>query len=172
MKSDLARLLLHPVRQRIVQQLILNGALTVGQLADALTDVPRATLYRQVRMLLDAQLIQVTAQKAVRGATQRTYGICREKMAALSQGDGALLIQQMLFGLAGAFARYFKNPDADPVGDMLFVSSCTLMLSDEEFAQLTQTIGQAYEKVLRNQPRPDRRARLLTMISAPGGEKG
>ena len=57
MKSDLARLLLHPVRQRIVQQLILNGALTVGQLADALTDVPRATLYRQVRMLLDAQLI-------------------------------------------------------------------------------------------------------------------
>jgi hypothetical protein len=86
-------------------------------------------------------------------------------------GDGALLIQQMLFALPELLPGILKIRTLTR-GGYAFVSSCSLMLSDEEFAQLTQTIGQAYEKVLRNQPRPDRRARLLTMISSPGGEKG
>ena len=44
---------LHPVRLRIAQAFLGARALTTGQLADALADVPTATLYRQVATLVE-----------------------------------------------------------------------------------------------------------------------
>lgn len=49
-----ADLLLHPVRMRIVQQLIAGDPQAILQLAQRLGDVPQATLYRHMKLLLEA----------------------------------------------------------------------------------------------------------------------
>ena len=51
MKS--AEILLHPVRMRIWQAFLGDRALTVSDLRAELTDVPSASLYRQVGVLVD-----------------------------------------------------------------------------------------------------------------------
>ena len=63
---------LHPVRWRIVQALA-GGAQTVAEMASQLDGVPQATLYRQIRVLQDAELIAVADEKPVRGVVERTY---------------------------------------------------------------------------------------------------
>src|SRR4051794_25170391 len=68
-----AELLLHPVRLRIVQAFLGDRELTTGRLHELLPDVSTATLYRQVTTLSDAGVLEVTEERRVRGAAERTY---------------------------------------------------------------------------------------------------
>ena len=49
-----ANLLLHPVRLRILKAFVGDRALTTGQLAAEMPDIPAGTLYRHVERLADA----------------------------------------------------------------------------------------------------------------------
>lgn len=68
-----ADLLLHPVRLRIVQAFLGDRALTTTQLVAELDDVPAGSLYRHVALLTKAGVLQVVAERRVRGAVERTY---------------------------------------------------------------------------------------------------
>ena len=68
-----ADLLLHPVRLRIVKAFLGERALTTSQLAEELKDVPSGSLYRHVALLVKAGVLQVVAERRVRGAVERTY---------------------------------------------------------------------------------------------------
>ena len=68
-----ADLLLHPVRLRIVKAFLGERALTTTQLAAELDDVPSGSLYRHVALLTKAGVLQVVAERRVRGAVERTY---------------------------------------------------------------------------------------------------
>ena len=68
-----ADLLLHPVRLRIVQAFLGERPLTTSQLAAELSDVPAGSLYRHVALLTKAGVLQVVAERRIRGATERTY---------------------------------------------------------------------------------------------------
>ena len=68
-----ADLLLHPVRLRIVKAFLGDRALTTSQLAAELDDVPAGSLYRHIARLTKAGVLQVVAERRVRGAVERTY---------------------------------------------------------------------------------------------------
>src|SRR6516164_8960498 len=68
-----ADLLLHPVRLRIVKAFLGDRALTTSQLAAELDDVPAGSLYRHVALLTRAGILQVVAERRIRGAVERTY---------------------------------------------------------------------------------------------------
>ena len=72
-----AELLLHPVRLRIMQAFLGDRALTTSQLSAELSDVPAASLYRHVARLVRANVLQVVAERQVRGAVERTYVLRR-----------------------------------------------------------------------------------------------
>ena len=52
MSRDFADVIMNPVRQRIAQYLILHRTGTVSEIAAALSDVPRPSLYRHMNVLL------------------------------------------------------------------------------------------------------------------------
>src|ERR1700678_4169073 len=81
-----ADLLLHPVRLRIVKAFLGDRALTTSQLAAELSDVPPGSLYRHVALLTKAGVLQVVAERRVRGATERTYAM-RLVAAQLQPGE-------------------------------------------------------------------------------------
>ncbi|MDO5844174.1 MAG: helix-turn-helix domain-containing protein [Methanocorpusculum sp.] len=151
--KDLTDVIMNPVRQRISQYLILNKTGTVNEIANELSDVPRPSIYRHVKRLLDAELIEVVEEKQIRGVVEKTYSLVHPKTDEFTNSDIALLIQHSLMSIAGNFAQYFKNEKADPVKDMLSVSTSTLLLSDAELMEFFGKIGNVYNEVIQNKPR-------------------
>ena len=66
-------LLAHPVRMRIVHALR-GRELTTGQLCELLPDVSKAMVYRHVEALATGEVLEVAAERRVRGAVERTFG--------------------------------------------------------------------------------------------------
>jgi DNA-binding transcriptional ArsR family regulator len=87
-------LLFHPVRYRIIRHLS-GDELTTYQLAAQMPDVPRSSIYRHLKFLLDAQFVVVTDSREVNGITEKVYGvspdnvhqITTEEFAQLSRAD-------------------------------------------------------------------------------------
>ena len=167
MDRDFVEIILNPVRQRVVQYLLINGKGTVAQIGRALSDVPRASLYRHVNLLLESGCIQVTEERAVRGAVERTYALVEKPMGDPGLEDVARLMQGMIARVQLSFARYFARPDADPVRDGLGISSSVLMLTDGELKEMLGRIGAVYNDYIQNGPGEGRRARNILWIVAP-----
>jgi Helix-turn-helix domain len=104
-----ADLLLHPVRLRIVKAFLGDRALTTGQLAAELDDVPAGSLYRHVALLTSAGVLQVVAERRVRGAVERTYTL-RQFAARISPVEAAAMTAEEH---AQAFIVYVAGMLAD-----------------------------------------------------------
>ena len=167
MGRDFADVIMNPVRQRIAQYLILHRTGTVSEIAAALSDVPRPSLYRHMNVLLEAGCIEVVAQKSVRGAVERTYALVEQPMGNPSQLEVAGLIHGVLTSVMASFARYFSHGDVDPQKDLLSVSSSTLRLSDQEMMEMLQRIGGVFNDYIQNAPGGERKPRNIVFISAP-----
>lgn len=167
MNRDFADVIMNPVRQRIAQYLLLHKTGTVNEIAAALSDVPRPSLYRHVNVLLEAGCIEVVSEKSIRGAVERTYALVEQPMGEPSQQDVGAMVHGILTTVMAGFARYFARPDADPQKDLLSVSSSTLMLSDGEMMEMLQRIGAVFNDYIQNKPGGERRPRNILFISAP-----
>ena len=89
MATSAADLILHPVRLRIVLETAAED-LTAGELGRRLPDIPQATLYRHLTALAEAGVLQVVAERRVRGGVERTFRLVPGK-AGLSPADAASL---------------------------------------------------------------------------------
>src|SRR6266540_1222292 len=139
-----ADLLLHPVRLRIVQAFLGDRALTTSALSAELADVPTASLYRHVARLVDAGVLQVVAERRVRGALERTYvlrvaaaSIGLDQIAAMSADEHRQAFMAFVAGLLGDFDRY---------------------------------LARVLQPRLANPPAPGRKRRILGTILLPGEE--
>ncbi|WP_274309939.1 helix-turn-helix domain-containing protein [Solibacillus daqui] len=70
-------ILMHPVRIKISQALLRNRehGLTPLEMVKILKDVPQATLYRQLQILVDAGIISVIQEKKVKSVSEKYYAI-------------------------------------------------------------------------------------------------
>lgn len=105
-----AELLLHPVRLRILKAFLGDRALTTTQLAAELNDVPAGSLYRDVALLTKAGVLQVVAERRVRGAVERTY-MLRILAAQVGLGEAAAMTtderaQAFMAFVAGLLAEF------------------------------------------------------------------
>ena len=71
MGKDYIDILLNPVRQRIIQALMIRKEATSAQILEQLKDVSRASLYRHIKVLLDAGIIQEVKEETRRGAEEK-----------------------------------------------------------------------------------------------------
>lgn len=170
-KKNLADVIMNPVRQRIAQYLLIHETGTTAAIGQELSDIPPASLYRHMKVLLEAGCIEIESEKKVRGVTEKTYRLVQNPMGDVNNQDVAMLIQTSLLSIVSNFQRYFAKEMADPQKDLLSVSTSTLMLSDEEFMQVLQKIGSAIHEVINNKPEEGRKPRSITFISAPVGEE-
>jgi Helix-turn-helix domain len=168
---DSVDLLLHPVRLRIIQAFLGDRALTTSQLRAELSDVPAASLYRHVGRLERAGVLQVVAERRVRGAVERTY-VLRLAAASLSQDDIAAMspdehrqaFMAFVAGLLSAADRYFDRADFDPIHDLSSYRMAGLWLDDSEYTALLQDLVRVIAPRLANAPRKGRRRRILATV--------
>jgi DNA-binding transcriptional ArsR family regulator len=172
-----ADLLLHPVRLRIVQAFLGDRALTTSQLRAELSDVPPASLYRHVARLERAGVLQVVAERRVRGAIERTYVLRAaaamvgpDQAAAMSPEDHRQAFMAFVAGLMAAADRYFARPGFDMLTDRTTYRLMGLWLDDEEYAALLADWYRVLAPRLANAPRKGRRRRILATVLLLGDD--
>jgi hypothetical protein len=168
-----AELLLHPVRLRIVQAFLGDRALTTGGLGELLPDVPTATLYRQVAVLADAGVLEVTAERRVRGAAERTYrlrveaaSVDADEAARLSPEDHRRAFTTFVARLLGDFDHYLDRGDVDPGRDRVGYRQAALHLTDDELDELVADLRAVITPRMALPPE-GRVRRLLTTVLLP-----
>ncbi len=166
-----ADLLLHPVRLRIVQAFLGDRALTTAQLRGELPDVPPASLYRHVAMLMKAGVLSVAAERRVRGATERTYvmrtaaaSISLEEIESMSREEHRHAFMAYIAGLLADFDRYLEREQFDPLRDGVGYRLAGLWLDDAEYAEFVRDLVRVIQPRAANAPQADRRRRILATI--------
>ena len=171
MKDSKADLILHPVRIRIIQTLAGKERLTAQQMSEALPDVPQASLYRHIKKLADAGFITVVNQTPIRGTVEKTYALAEnkeqitpEELRNMTKEQHMDYFLRFMAAVMGDFERYVSQKGFDFEKDGAGYRQVTLFLSDEEFKEFVQKMGNIIMEVLPNVPSKERRARTLTSI--------
>lgn len=156
---------MNPVRQRIIQYLLVHERGTVKEMKQKLTDIPSASLYRHVKILNEHSFITVAEEHRIRGTVESVYEINKEALE-VDDEDGTV-VQMALFRLCASFAKYFKSGNADPRKDMLMLTSCTLTLTDEDFMKFLTELNDVAAKYMTKPVTDQSRSRQITLVSSP-----
>jgi DNA-binding transcriptional ArsR family regulator len=169
-----ADLLLHPIRLRIIKAFLGDRALTTGQLAQELDDVPVASLYRHIARLLRAGVLQVVAEQRIRGAVERTYTLRTaaaqlqpDEVAAMTPEDHDHAFTAFIAGALADFDRYVATGAADLARDGAGYRMAAVWLSDTEYIEFLQGLAALLQPRLANAPSGGRRRRMLYGIVLP-----
>lgn len=166
-------ILLHPVRLRIV---LAFGPeqLTTAQIAERLPDVAHATLYRHVSTLADAGVLEVVAERRVRGGIERTYALVAGAVnigpdQATTMSKDELLRGFVVFAgaMIEAFGRYLDHPSADLGEDPVAFRQAAIWLDDAERADLVDRLRDAFVPYLENEPTTERERLLVNTVLIP-----
>jgi DNA-binding transcriptional ArsR family regulator len=173
-----ADLLLHPVRLRIVKAFLGDRALTTTQLAAELGDVPAGSLYRHIALLTEAGVLQVVAERRVRGAVERTYTlrlyaaqIQPGEVAAMTTDEHAQAFMAYVAGLLADFDRYLEAGVPDPLRDGAAYRVAAMWLTEAEFADFVRELQELAQPRLANAPGKGRRRRMLYSVLLPAPDQ-
>lgn len=169
-----ADLLLHPVRLRIVKTFLDGRALTTGQVAAELDDVPAGTVYRHMARLATAGVLQVVSERRVRGAVERTYclqfaaaRIDPREVAAMTAEEHGQAFMAYVAGMLADADRYLAGPHPDPIRDGADYRAGAMWLTDAEFATFVRDLATVVQPRIAHGPGNGRRRRLLYGVVLP-----
>ncbi|WP_166805807.1 helix-turn-helix domain-containing protein [Jeotgalibacillus sp. R-1-5s-1] len=144
MKSK-ADLIMHPVRMKIIQHLA-KGPATVSELLEWLEGVPQATLYRHLNALKKGDILTITQERQVRGATEKTYALMEkgsrvtpEEGAAMSKDEHVKLFMTFFANLLTQTEDFFSG-EVDLTKDIYGFGQVDLYLTDEEWEKLREDL--------------------------------
>ena len=166
---EMVEIVMNPVRQRIFQYFLLHETGTVKELRKALPDVPSASLYRHVKILMDNSILMVVGENRIRGTVESIYQLNKDALTIEDESGNA--VQMSLLNIGASFARYFSGGSADPRKDMLLFTNCTLVLTDEEFSRFFSEINEVALKYMKAEPIAGSKTRQITLISSPADEQ-
>lgn len=166
---EIAEVVMNPIRQRIFQYFLLHETGTVKELKKAFPDIPNASLYRHIKILADHSILIVVGENRIRGTVESVYRLNKDALATEDESGNA--VQMSLLSICASFARYFAGGNADPKRDMLLLTNCTLLLTDEEFSGFLSEINEIVLRHMKAETTEGSKTRQITLISAPTNEQ-
>lgn len=172
-----AKLILHPVRMKIVQTLIGKKELNVQQMQARLKEVPQATLYRHLNKLLEAEVIQVVKENQIRGTVEKIYSLKEheqsniEDVQKLSRDEHLHLFLTFMTHVLGQYEAYLQQDEIDLVEDGVSFRQAMIYLTDQERQEFFTELSQVFMKVIENEPTSERRALNISTIMIPDPKK-
>lgn len=168
--------LVHPVRLRIVAEFC-GRELTSRQLADALPDIPQATLYRQIRMLLEAAVLEVTSRTPTGGAIERTYRVAEgagripaSELATLTREQHLEYFSVFVASLVDALSdRLHRGTLDDLLTAGLTYNRTVVHLSDEERDRFGAELQVLINRIIDVPPGEGRSRYTLASVVIPHG---
>jgi DNA-binding transcriptional ArsR family regulator len=172
-----AKLILHPVRMKIVQTLIGNKELNVQQISTRLKEVPQATLYRHLNKLLEAEVLKVVKENQIRGTIEKIYALNehelsnKEDLEKVSKDEHLNLFLTFMTHLLGQYESYLQQDEIDLIKDGVSYRQAMVYLSDQEFQEFITELSQVFKKVMDNEPSNERTVRHISTICIPDAKK-
>ncbi len=148
--------------------------LTTTHLLARMPEVSKATMYRQVSLLVEGGLLEVESEQRVGGTIERSYrlrgpsaAISADMASSASLEDYRRAFVTAMTALLGEFNAYLDRGHADPTADAVGFRQHALWLSPNERDELISEMRQAIVPRLSNEPAPGRRQHLLSPILFP-----
>jgi DNA-binding transcriptional ArsR family regulator len=152
---------------RIIHILATTKNLTATDLSEKIGDVPRTTLYRHVKILLDHEILTIVSEKKVRGSLERTLDLNVEAFARNNSLENApRQIFSFLMNKYASFHAYLNGERSETQKQTIFCNNTILMLDDGEFNQFLLELRDLLNKYNLEYMK-GRRARDISVISTP-----
>lgn len=171
-----ADLILHPVRFRILETLI-GESLTTQEIADRLVDVPKSSIYRHVKQLLDSRMIAIDDARPVRGVLEKTYRLDQpirlgvEEMAGMSPEEHVQYFRTYVMTLVQGFSNFVNSAAVDNKIDMQShragYTEAFVFGTTEELDQVFAVINQALMALATNANGEGRHKHKFAIITHP-----
>lgn len=163
---DTAKLILNPARLRIMQYIRLHGSVRTSDIVEYLKDIPRATVYHHVKILEDNKIIEVVQENRVRGTLEKVYSMC-ENDTPMEKETSVALSTAFHMGLMQEMNEYLSSNNPDCKRDQVWFTTGLLFITDDEYRNLVQDIGNLLKPYIGRNPDSGRPLRKLSIISAP-----
>lgn len=167
----------NPVKCKLLLEIHAQGQTTAKHLSDALEDIPQATLYRNLKKMLNDGILKVVEETQVRGTLEKTYALAcnltEDFETILNNNSGTLYMQafmQYFLGFAKQFRAYCQTPDINIKEDMSGFSLSHLYLSDDELTELIKAISALIGAAEKNTPKEGRKLRTIGVVVSPPGD--
>jgi DNA-binding PadR family transcriptional regulator len=166
--------MVHPIRMKIIQEVIKRKTATVKDIADSLSDVPPASLYRQINKLVSDNVLEISAENKVRGTLEKVYRIKfnpYEELNRLTEEPNPEQILNLFYNfsmtLLADFQSYISKENVNPEKDGVGFRSYPLYLTDGELAEMLAEMREPIIKRIENKPSPERKLRKLSTVITP-----
>jgi len=171
-----ADLVIHPARLRILQELS-RGALTTQEIANNLPSVPKSSIYRHLKLLLEGEMVEVVETRLVNGIQEKVYGmlappiLSEEDLAHTSPEDHLRYFTTFVATILRGFADYIGSSldtAAIPLAeDRVGYQETLFYATQEEMDSFATNLNKAFEPLLANKPGKERIKRKLVTITHP-----
>jgi len=134
--------LMHPVRMKILQALMhtTEDGLSTLEMISVIKDVPQATLYRHIQILVDENVIKIVKERKVRSITEKFYAlnegaakIDAEEWSKLTKKQKLNYISYYQLALLSQYQNYLNLFEEDYVDDSATFSLLDLSLTKDQF---------------------------------------
>jgi len=165
--------IINPIRMRIIQTLVTNKELSTQQISEYLPDVPQATLYRHLHVLVHAEVIKTVQENKKRGTVERIYALSEdasftdEDVGKISRDEHFQYFFSFVTTLMSGFGDYLKRGHIDMANDGVTYRQANIYLSDKELQDLMVSISTLIVKQIDNKPIEGRTLRSISNIVIP-----
>jgi len=165
--KDINDIMLNPIRMRIIQAAVASHNITATNICKKMADIPRTTVYRHIKILIENNILSIVSEKKIRGSMERTLAFNSQEIASHNSIEQATQNAfAFLMNRYTRFERFFKSEKADPAKERIFLNNTIFMATDEEFDNLLielQALFQKYDLEYAQNRKP----RDISIISAP-----
>lgn len=172
-----ADVILHPVRMRVIQSLI-KRSLTSQELMEWLPDIPQATLYRHLKVLLESEMVYIFDERRIKGTVERTYAVNHQQTtisakdaSQLSKEDHLKYFITFTMDLVRGVEEYLQHDEYDMQKDGFGYRQADLYLDDQELKDFTDELATVIKKYNQNEPNHQRCRRTLSTVLIPGHDR-
>jgi len=173
MTEKRAELILHPVRYRILQALV-DCELTTQQISEDLAGIPTSSIYRHLKILLAAGMVEIADTNQVKGIEERVYRlsgrphIMQEELAEYSKEEIKRYFAAYLSFLLNGFSTYVDTEDALDMGrDHAGYTDAIIHATPEEFDELGKALNQLLAPYIQSKPGKGKQRQVISIISFP-----
>ncbi|SHI46560.1 Helix-turn-helix domain-containing protein [Clostridium cavendishii DSM 21758] len=175
MEDKRIEVFMHPIRIKILHELIKKDRVTNKEILESFKGVPKSTLYKHISKLLNEGIIEVVHEKNIKNNFDKIYKIKInpiEEIEKLVQEKDSQKIINLFYNFTMTLladvlkddSRNIENLDKSCVG----VRSYPIYLSDEEVLELMGEIRMSILKRLNNKATEKRKLRKLSTVLTPG----
>jgi len=179
MNPKLIECIINPAKSQLLQAINYHGQITAKELAQIVSQLPQATLYRYLNKMVRDGLIKVVAENQIRNVKEKVYGMAidfeAENKKIIEDTSGATylaLFQIFTNGLHEDFKKHISEGNSGIKRKFAYAfGALPITVTDEEALELHKKIEELLQPYHDNPLTEDRYLRNFALVITPPTEK-